>query len=153
MGEMVLYDRKHTEDVREIFNANMTWDGYDPLFPFGSGLSYTEFSYGDIQLNTKTLNGAGKLQVSITVSNTGNRDGKHTVELYTHQHYASITPGMKRLRAFQKISLKAGETKKVNFTIDKNDLAFVNAQLKTVTEAGDFDLMIGDKKSVFSYQP
>lgn len=153
MGEIVLYDRKHTEDVREIFNANMTLDGYDPLFPFGWGMSYTQFEYSDINLSTKTLNGSGKLQVSITVKNAGSRDGKHTIELYSHEQYASITPSTKRLRAFQKIFLKAGESKTVSFTIDKNDLAFVNAQLKTVTEGGDFDLMIGDKETTFLYQP
>jgi beta-glucosidase len=60
---------------------------------------------------------------------------------------------MQRLRAFQKIFLKAGETKTVIFTLDKNDIAFVNAQLKTVTEAGDFDIMIGDKKTTFTYMP
>jgi beta-glucosidase len=151
MGEMVLYDRKHTEDVREIFNANMTWDGYDPLFPFGWGLSYTRFEYSDIHLSSPVLHGTAKLQVSITVSNTGSRDGGHTVELYTHQHYASITPSMKRLRAFQKIFLKAGESKTVHFTIGQSDLAFVNAQLKTVTEAGDFDLMIGNRQASFTY--
>lgn len=153
MGEMVLYDRKHSEDVREIFNANMTWDGYHPLFPFGWGLSYTQFEYGEISLSSKILKGAAKLRVSITVKNSGSRDGKHTVELYSHDQYASITPSMKRLRAFQKISLKAGESKTVNFTIDRNDLAFVNAKLKTVTEAGDFDLMIGDQKVSFTYEP
>ena len=153
MGEMVLYDRKHSEDVREIFNANMTWDGYHPLFPFGWGLSYTQFEYGEISLSSKILKGAAKLRVSITVKNSGSRDGKHTVELYSHDQYASITPSMKRLRAFQKISLKAGESQTVNFTIDRNDLAFVNAKLKTVTEAGDFDLMIGDQKVSFTYEP
>jgi len=153
MGEMVLYDRKHSEDVREIFNANMTWDGYHPLFPFGWGLSYTQFEYGEISLSSKILKGAAKLRVSITVKNSGSRDGKHTVELYSHDQYASITPSMKRLRAFQKISLKAGESQTINFTIDRNDLAFVNAKLKTVTEAGDFDLMIGDQKVSFTYEP
>src|SRR4030095_16585553 len=149
---MVLYDRKPTEDVREIFNENMNMSGYAPLYPFGFGLSYTTFSYSDIQLSTAALSGNSKLTVSVTVSNTGSRDGKRTVELYTHQHYASITPSMRRLRALQKISLKAGESKTVTFTLDKNDLAFVNANLKTVTEPGDFDLMIGDKKAVFSYK-
>jgi beta-glucosidase len=153
MGEMVLYDRKHSEDVREIFNANMTWDGYHPLFPFGWGLSYTRFEYGKISLSSKILKGSARLRVSITVKNSGSRDGKHTVELYSRDQYASITPSVKRLRAFQKISLKAGESKTVNFTIDRNDLAFVNAQLKTVTEAGDFDLMIGDQKASFTYEP
>ena len=74
------------------------------------------------------------------------------VELYTRDLYASITPCMKRLRAFQKTNFKAGESKQVTFTIDKNDLAFVNAQLKTVTEAGEFEVMIGDKKSKFTYK-
>jgi beta-glucosidase len=131
----------------------MTWDGYHPLFSFGWGLSYTQFEYGPIRLSSATLKGSDKLQVSITVKNTGSRDGKHTVELYSHDQYASITPSTKRLRAFQKIFLKAGETKTVNFTIGKNDLAFVNSQLKTVTEAGDFDLMIGDQKASFTYVP
>jgi beta-glucosidase len=139
--------------VREIFNANMTWDGYHPLFPFGWGLSYTRFEYGKISLSSKILKGSARLRVSITVKNSGARDGKHTVELYSRDRYASITPSMKRLRAFQKISLKAGESKTVNFTIDRNDLAFVNAQLKTVTEAGGFDLMIGDQQASFTYEP
>jgi beta-glucosidase len=151
MGEMVLYDRKPTEDIREVFNDNVS-GGYDPLYPFGFGLSYTTFEYSNLNLNTNALTGNNKLTVSITVKNTGSRNGKKTVELYTHQHYASITPFVKRLRAFQKIDLKAGESKTVTFTLDKNDLAFVNADLKTVTEPGDFDVMIGDKKATFSYK-
>jgi beta-glucosidase len=152
-GEIVLYDRKHTEDVREVFNSDMTWDGYNPLFPFGFGLSYTRFTYGPLTLGSTTLNGSGSLTVSIKVTNAGARDGKHTVELYTHQQYASITPNMQRLRAFKKISLKAGESQTVSFTLTAADLAFVNADLKTVTEPGNFDLMIGDQKASFSYQP
>ena len=151
MGEMVLYDRKPTEDIREIFNSDMTMNGYDPLFPFGWGLSYTQFSCDDIKLSADRLTPAGKLTVSVTIRNTGARDGKHTVELYTRQHYASITPNMRRLRAFKKIFLKAGESQTVQFTLDKNDLAFVNAQLKTVTEPGDFDIYIEDKKAEFRY--
>ncbi len=152
-GEVVLYDRKHTEDVREIFNSDMTWDGYNPLFPFGWGLSYTQFTYGPISLSSSTLKGSGSLTITIPVTNAGAREGKHTVELYSHQQYASITPNMQRLRAFKKIDLKAGETQTVSFTLTAADLAFVNAELKTVTEAGDFDLMIGKQKVSFSYQP
>jgi beta-glucosidase len=151
MGEMVLYDRKPSEDVREIFNENVTMDGYKPLFPFGFGLSYTNWEYSDLQLSSTQLKGGASLTVSVTVKNSGSRDGKHTVELYTHQHYASITPSMRRLRAFTKISLKAGESQTVKFVIKKEDLAFVNAQLKTVTEPGDFDVIIGDKKAAFTY--
>ena len=151
MGEIVLYDRKPSEEVREVFNDNIN-TGYDPLFAFGHGLSYTSFEYGDLQLSGTALTATGKLTVSVTVKNTGNRDGKHAVELYTRDMYASITPSMKRLRAFQKINLKAGETKTVIFAIDKNDLAFVNAQLKTITEPGDFEIMIGNKKAKFTYK-
>jgi beta-glucosidase len=151
MGEMVLYDRKPTEDIREVFNDN-AGGGYDPLFPFGWGLSYTQFDYSDLQLTSDKLGVTGKLTVRVTVKNTGSRDGKHTVELYTHEHYASITPNMRRLRAFKKIFLKAGESQNVSFTLDKTDIAFVNAQLHTVTEPGDFDVMIGDKTAVFTYR-
>jgi beta-glucosidase len=152
MGEMVLYDRKPTEDIREIFNADMTMDGYRPLFPFGWGLSYTRFEYSDLRLGGASLTGNGKLTVSITVTNTGSRDGKHTVELYTRQHYASITPNMRRLRAFRKIFLKAGQSQTLTFTLDRDDLAFVNAQLRTVTEPGDFDVYIGELKGTFTYK-
>jgi beta-glucosidase len=151
MGEMVLYDRKPTEDVREVFNDD-TGSGYDPLFPFGWGLSYTQFDYSGLQLSADKLDATGKLTVRVTVKNTGSRDGKNTVELYTHEHYASITPNMRRLRAFKKIFLKAGESQNVSFTLDRTDIAFVNAQLHTVTEPGDFDVMIGDKTAVFTYR-
>ncbi len=151
MGEMVLYDRKPTEDIREVFNDNIS-GGYDPLYPFGYGLSYTTFEYSDIKLSSNTLTANDKLTINITIKNTGTRDGKHTVELYTHEHFSSITPNMKRLRAFQKVDLKAGESKTLTFMLDKNDLAFVNEALKTVTEPGDFDVIIGDKKATFSYK-
>ena len=152
MGEIVTYDRKPSEEIREIFNENVTMDGYKPLFPFGWGLSYTSFSYSDIALSAAALKGNAKLDVQVTVTNTGKIDGKHSVELYSRDLYASITPSTKRLRAFQKIFLKAGGSKTLHFMIDKNDLAFVNAQLKTVTETGDFELMIADKKAKFYYE-
>ncbi len=151
MGEMVLYDRKPTEDIREIFNSDMTMNGYDPLFPFGWGLSYTRFAYDGLRLSATRITGAEKLTISLTVKNMGSRDGKHTVELYTRQHYASITPNMRRLRAFKKIFLKAGESQTVTFTLDRDDLAFVNAQLRTVTEPGDFDVYVGEKNAQFAY--
>ena len=151
MGEIVLYDRKPTEEIREVFNDNIN-SGYDPLYPFGFGLSYTSFAYDALTLNSSTLTATTSIKVSITVTNTGNRTGKHTVELYSRDLYASITPSMKRLRAFQKINLQPGESKKLEFIITKDDLAFVNAKLKTVTEPGAFEVMIGDKKASFSYK-
>ena len=146
-----MYDHKSTEIKREIFNADVLWNGYDPLFAFGYGLSYTSFTNSNLQLSTASLKGNQKLTVSVTVTNTGKIAGKHSVELYSKDLYASIDPNNKRLRAFDKINLKAGESKVVKFTIDKNDLAFVNAQLKTVTEPGDFEIMIGDQKAKFTW--
>ncbi|TDG37287.1 beta-glucosidase [Pedobacter changchengzhani] len=150
-GEIVLYDRKPAEDIREVFNDDIH-TGYNPLFAFGTGLSYTTFAYSDLKLSTKNLVGDEKLHVSVTVSNTGKIAGKHTVELYTRDLYASISPDMKRLRAFEKIDLKPGESKTVKFSIDKNDLAFVNAKLNTVTEPGEFTVMIGDLMESFQYK-
>lgn len=150
MGEMVLYDRKPTEEIREVFNDN-AGGGYDPLFPFGYGLSYTQFEYSNLQVNRNTFSGDESVTVSVTVRNAGTRAGKHSVELYSRDQFASITPCIKRLRAFEKISLNAGESKVVSFTINRHDLAFVNKELKTVTEPGAFDLMLGDLKTTITY--
>ncbi len=152
MGEIVMYDRKGTEEKREILNENVTWDGYDPLFAFGHGLSYTTFSYKNLKVSNAVLQSGQTITVSVDVTNTGKRDGKHAVELYSRDLYASITPSVRRLRGFTKISLKAGETKTVNFQVTPADLAFVNVALKTVTEPGDFELFIGDQKTTIAYK-
>jgi len=151
MGEIIFYDRKPTEEIREIFNDNAGL-GYNPLFPFGYGLSYTTFAYSNLKLSSTNLKGNEDLKISVTLSNTSTIAGKHTVELYTRDLYASVTPNIKRLRSFQKISLKAGESKILNFSINKSDIAFVNAQLKTVTEPGEFVVMIDTLKASFKYQ-
>jgi beta-glucosidase len=151
MGEIVMYDHKYTETKREIFNADVLWNGYDPLFAFGYGLSYTTFGYSNLKLSTAAVKGNQKLTVTVTVTNTGKIAGKHTVELYSRDLYASITPNNKRLRAFTKVDLKAGESKTVSFVIDKNDLAFVNAQLKTITEPGDFEVQVGQLVEKFTW--
>jgi beta-glucosidase len=153
MGEIVMYDHKYTETKREIFNADVLWNGYDPLYAFGHGLSYTSFAYSNLQLSSTALKGNDALTVTVTVTNTGKREGKHTVELYSRDLYASIAPSNKRLRGFEKISLQPGQSKQVTFVIDRNDLAFVNAQLKTVTEAGDFEVEIGKLVGKFTWNP
>ena len=84
------------------------------------------------------------------MTNTGEKEGQETVELYTRDWYASIVPAVKRLRRFEKITLESHESKKVSFTLTKEDVSFVNAELKTVFEAGDFDIIVhGLKKSVY----
>ncbi len=124
---------------------------YNPLYEFGTGLSYTTFSYSNLHLSKPDLKENETLTVTVDVKNTGLREGKESVLLYTSQQYASISPDTKRLRAYDKIDLKPGESKTVTFKITSKDLAFVNDISKTVTEAGEFKLMIGDQVLNFNY--
>ena len=134
------------------FRSNYLDVSNDPVYPFGYGLSYTHFTYGDLTLSSKSLKGAQQLKASVTVTNDGPRDGKEVVQLYIHDLVGSITRPVKELKGFQKISLKAGETKTVTFTISTEDLKFYNSDLKYDWESGEFDIMVGgnarDTKSV-----
>ncbi|MEP6720565.1 MAG: beta-glucosidase BglX [Variovorax sp.] len=113
------------------------------LYPFGYGLSYTDFSLSDVTLSSATLPRNGKLEASITVRNTGARDGETVVQLYIRDVAASVVRPVKELKDFRKVMLKAGEEKVVRFTIDEEKLKFFNAQLRHVAEAGQFEVQIG----------
>lgn len=115
----------------------------EPLYPFGYGLSYTTFHYGDLNLSSTNLKGNQTLQASVTVTNTGKYDGAEVVQLYIRDLVGSITRPVKELKGFQKIWLKAGESKTVTFTISTSDLKFYNSDLKYDWEPGDFEIMIG----------
>ena len=125
--------------------------GYNPLYEFGFGLSYTSFSYSNLHLSQPNLKDGETMMVTVDVKNTGLREGLESVLLYTRQEYASIAPDFKRLRAYQKIDLKPGELKTVSFKITPRDLAFVNDLSKTVTEPGEFKIMIGDQVANFNF--
>ncbi|HAO46003.1 MAG TPA: beta-glucosidase, partial [Chitinophagaceae bacterium] len=127
----------------EKFRSNYMDVSNDPLYPFGYGLSYTSFSYGDVKLSSTSLKGNQSLEASVSVSNTGKVDGKETVQLYIRDMVGSITRPVKELKGFQKIFLKAGETKTVSFKISTEDLKFYNADLKYDWEPGEFQIMIG----------
>jgi beta-glucosidase len=114
-----------------------------PKFPFGYGLSYTTFEYGDIKLNKTTIKNNETLTASITVKNSGNYDGEETVQLYIRDLVGSVVRPVKELKKFQKILLKAGESREVIFTIAVNDLKFYNNDLKYIAEPGEFKLYIG----------
>ncbi|WP_314410069.1 beta-glucosidase BglX [Pseudomonas kuykendallii] len=119
------------------------------LYPFGYGLSYTQFSLSDISLSSATLRRDGRLEASVTLKNTGTRDGETVVQLYIQDIAASMIRPVKELKDFRKVMLKAGEEKLVRFVIDEDDLKFYNAQLQHVAEAGRFNLQIGlDSKDV-----
>ena len=118
-------------------------DTTGPLFPFGYGLSYTDFSLSDMALSSTTLNASGKLDASVMVKNTGKRDGETVVQLYIQDVTGSMIRPVKELKNFQKIMLKAGEQKVVHFTITEEELKFYNAQLKYAAEPGKFNVQIG----------
>jgi beta-glucosidase len=151
-GEIMTYDHKALDEALEEVNPSYKYSyQFNPQWPFGHGLSYTTFEYSNLKLSSDKLTGNGTLKVSVTVKNTGKMAGKETVELYSRDLYASITPSVKRLRRFQKINLQPGASQTVEFELSKADLAFVNNDMKWITEPGDFELMIGSLKAGFNY--
>ena len=114
-----------------------------PRYEFGCGLSYTTFQYSNLQLNKKKINAKQLIEASVTITNTGKYDGEEIVQLYLHDLVSSIVRPVMELKDFRKIKLKAGESKTITFTIDKEKLSFYNQQLQWVAEPGEFELMIG----------
>ncbi|MCI1648183.1 MAG: beta-glucosidase BglX [Bacteroides sp.] len=127
----------------EKFRSNYLDVSNDPLYPFGYGLSYTTFSYGDVTLSSPVLNSKGTVQATVTVTNTGKRAGAEVVQLYIHDLIGSITRPVKQLKGFDKIFLKPGESKTVSFTLTQDLLKFYDYNMNYVAEPGDFDIMIG----------
>ena len=127
--------RKYASNYLEVRN--------EPLYPFGYGLTYTTFSYSDLQLSQNTMHADGSVEASIVVKNTGQREGDEVVQLYIHQQASSIARPVKELRGFQRIHLKAGEQRRVTFCIDREHLQYLNSLGEPVLESGRFDVMIG----------
>jgi beta-glucosidase len=125
------------------FQSNYLDAPNTPLYPFGFGLSYTSFSYGNISISKTNPNGNEKITASITVRNNGKFEGEEVVQLYIRDVVGSITRPLKELKGFQKINLKAGESKTVSFSISADDLKFYNYDLKYDWEPGEFEIMIG----------
>ena len=138
-----LSDDKSDKCEFEKFRSNYIDECNTPLFPFGFGLSYTSFGYSDVELSKTQLSGNDQLTASITLTNNGKYDGNEVVQLYIRDMVGSVTRPVKELKGFQKVFLKAGESKKVSFTITPEDLKFYNSELKYDWEAGEFDIMIG----------
>jgi beta-glucosidase len=151
-NSIITYNHKPSESrdtVEGMYNYSAD---YNPQYEFGHGLSYTTFAYSNLKLNNNVLRADGKLTISVDVSNTGSREGQETVLLYISDLFATmITPDVKRLRGFDKINLKPGETKTVSFTIAPDDIAYVNLENKRITEAGEFKVQIADQTVNFEY--
>lgn len=127
----------------EKFRSNYLDVDNEPLYPFGYGLSYTTFSYGDIDLSHSSIDMNGELTAAIMVSNTGNWPGAEVVQLYIRDVVGSTTRPVKELKGFEKIFLEPGEEKIVRFKISPEMLRHYNYDLQLVAEPGDFEVMIG----------
>mgnify|MGYP000556081785 FL=1 len=114
-----------------------------PLYPFGYGLSYTDFDLSEVRLSSPTMKRGGGLEASVTLKNTGSRDGATVVQLYIRDEVASVIRPVKELKGFRKVFLRAGETREVRFKLGENDLTFVNAKLERIAEPGVFEVQIG----------
>jgi beta-glucosidase len=127
----------------EKFKTNYLDVNNDPVYPFGYGLSYTSFSYSNLKISSASLKGNQTLTASVTVTNTGTYTGKEIVQLYIRDLVGTVTRPVKELKGFQKIELKPGESKTVNFAVTVNDLKFYNYNLKYDWEPGEFEIMVG----------
>jgi beta-glucosidase len=145
----IYYNHKNTGrpfngDVSNAkFKSNYLDVSNDPLYPFGFGLSYTKFDYGDIKLGKTSLKGNESLNATVTVTNSGKYAGEETVQLYISDPVASIARSVKDLKGFQKIKLEAGESKEVSFKITTSQLKFYNTALNYDWESGEFIIHIG----------
>jgi len=115
----------------------------DPRYPFGFGLSYSRFVYSDLQLSAPSFHAGGSLTATVTVTNAGGLDGRETVQWYIRDLVGSVVRPVKELKGFEQVFLKAGESKKVNFTIDAEKLRFYNNKLQHIYEPGEFRLFVG----------
>ena len=129
-------DMPHSSTVRHIDVPNRN------LYPFGYGLSYTTFSYGEMQC-PKQFNADGTLQVSVDVTNTGGCDGEEIVQLYVADKVASMVRPVKELKGFQKVFIPKGQTKHIDFTLNVCDLGFWNNSMQYIVEPGSFEIMVG----------
>ena len=149
-NKFAVYDYKPAENqgtMEGVYNYNAVMD---VQWPFGHGLSYTKFAYSNMKVSHKEFKADDVLKVTVDVTNTGNVAGKESVLLFSSDIYASSTPDVRRLRAFEKIDLAPGETKTVELEVTAKDLAFVNYYGKWTLEAGEFALSVGDQNQTIN---
>ncbi|MEO6684059.1 MAG: fibronectin type III-like domain-contianing protein, partial [Ginsengibacter sp.] len=129
------------------FRSNYLDVPNEPLYPFGYGLSYTTFEISAPKLSKTTMTPSENITVSVEVRNTGSKAGEEVVQMYIRDMVGSIIRPVKELKGFQKVMLKAGETKTLTFTITEETLKFYNADLKHVAEPGDFKVFVGNSSA------
>ena len=139
---LLSYDHKHSDSI----GPDKETPGFNPLYEFGHGLSYTTFHYDNLEVPANPLDKNDKLRLSVDVTNTGKRRGTETVHVFIRDLFASVVPPVKRLRAFRQVDLSPGETKRVTFEIPVTDLSYFGLENSLILEAGEFEVMIGGLK-------
>jgi beta-glucosidase len=140
-------------DHKPSLNRSYLFNGRKPLFPFGWGLSYTTFRLDHLRVDPAAIGTGGETTVSVDVTNTGSREGDEVAELYIHQRVASVTRPVMELRGFQRLGLKPGEMKTVEFKLTPRDLQMLNQDMHWVVEPGVFDIMVGPSSDQTSSVP
>ncbi len=148
-NDLQTYDHKYSAEVQELVPAVITDGGYNPQWPFGFGLSYTNFEFGKLRLNKKHLKRGDILKISTMVKNTGNRAGTIGIDCFIRDCYASVTPPVKRLKRYTSVMLAPGEVQKISFELNEMDLSFIGQDGKRIVEAGDFEVMVGSEVRKF----
>lgn len=144
------YLHKYSDQIANPQGAYDYSADFNPQYPFGFGMSYTTFEYSNLSVNKTAFAPEETVMVSVTVTNTGNRDGREAVQLFISDLIASLSPDVKRLRGFDKIVLRAGESKTVQFAVPVKELAFVNTNNKRTVEQGDFKIQVASLTANFT---
>ena len=151
-NDLVPYDHVNSAGTGQQYAGDGRVGGFDPLYAFGHGLSYTTFAYDDLTLSASEIGREDELTVSVAVENTGDRAGAEVVQLYVRDLYASVAPAVRRLRGFEKVRLEPGERRAVTFTLTADDLSFIDAESERVVEPGDFEVQVGGLAQTFTLQ-
>lgn len=146
INSLATYDHKPCETTETMSGAYNYSSDIDVQWPFGYGLSYTTFEYSDLRVDKEEFSADDKLKISVSVRNTGSSEGMEAVLLYSSDLVASVTPDVRRLRGFDKVTLKPGEVKTVSFELPASDLAFVGYNGKWRLEQGEFEFTVGGEK-------
>lgn len=146
INSLITYDYKPSEHIGKQMEGAYNYDAQVSVqWPFGYGLSYTGFEYSNFQVDKSEFTANDELSFSVDITNTGNKTGKESVLLFSSDLVASLTPDVRRLRAFEKVELHPGETKTVTLKVRGSDLAFVGYDGKWILEEGDFLIQAGDQ--------
>lgn len=138
VGQLPMYYNQKPSAIHRYVS-----ESENPLYPFGYGLSYTNFSYDNLRLSAERIRKDGKVTVNVDVTNTGSKDGEEVVQLYINDVYSSVTTPFKTLKGFERVYIGKGETKKVSFTLTSEELSIWNRDMKKVVEPGEFEVMVG----------